>query len=440
MASASAVEWTATVAMPSSLAARSTRSAISPRLAIRIFSNIGRLRLFDDDERLAVFDRLARPRPGCAVTVPARGAGIWFIVFIASMISSVWPSRDLLADLDERLAHRARRADRRCRPSARAPHSWPHRAPGAAARGGSGCRRRRLRQGRHGCRRGRGKACGSGHWRETRILRSPCSTSISVRLVSFRMPARSRISSWSIPFFLIDIWFRNPLLSAVRCRAASALQRQRIAERAEAADHADRHRRYHRNVAKCFARMDVGQMHLDHRHRRGGADGVVDGDRGVGVGAGIEDDAGGLVGRPPGASRPARPRDWTGGSRCRGRAPRRLRRQSCSDVGERLARHRCPGSRLPSMLRLGPLRTKTGFKSDDLRGRGTMPARRHLYNRHSVTAKRAQAASFAVHSGAAATPGALVSRWRRRAPWPRRSSAASTSWPSAPNTTSLPTT
>ena len=28
-----------------------------------------------------------------AVTVPERGDGIWFIVFIASMISSVWPSR-----------------------------------------------------------------------------------------------------------------------------------------------------------------------------------------------------------------------------------------------------------------------------------------------------------------------------------------------------------
>src|SRR5690606_30904391 len=27
-----------------------------------------------------------------AVTVPARGAGIWFLVFIASMMSSVWPS------------------------------------------------------------------------------------------------------------------------------------------------------------------------------------------------------------------------------------------------------------------------------------------------------------------------------------------------------------
>src|SRR5256714_10139982 len=40
IASASAVEWTATVAMPSSLQARSTRSAISPRLAIRILSNM----------------------------------------------------------------------------------------------------------------------------------------------------------------------------------------------------------------------------------------------------------------------------------------------------------------------------------------------------------------------------------------------------------------
>src|SRR5690606_7072551 len=57
MASLSAVEWTATVAMPSSLQARSTRSAISPRLAMRTLSNI--VRLFDDHERLREFDRLA---------------------------------------------------------------------------------------------------------------------------------------------------------------------------------------------------------------------------------------------------------------------------------------------------------------------------------------------------------------------------------------------
>src|SRR5688572_7259274 len=57
MASASAVECTATVAMPSSLQARRMRSAISPRLAMRILSNIAAL--FDDEQRLAVFHRLA---------------------------------------------------------------------------------------------------------------------------------------------------------------------------------------------------------------------------------------------------------------------------------------------------------------------------------------------------------------------------------------------
>src|SRR4029079_16720070 len=60
MASASAVECTATVAMPSSLQARSTRRAISPPLAIRILSNIAsRLALLDHRQRLAIFDRLA---------------------------------------------------------------------------------------------------------------------------------------------------------------------------------------------------------------------------------------------------------------------------------------------------------------------------------------------------------------------------------------------
>src|ERR1700690_2961803 len=55
IASASAVEWTATVAMPISLQARLMRSAISPRLAMRIFSNISAY----DDQRLAELDRLA---------------------------------------------------------------------------------------------------------------------------------------------------------------------------------------------------------------------------------------------------------------------------------------------------------------------------------------------------------------------------------------------
>src|SRR6478752_5301741 len=56
IASVSAVEWTATVSMPISCAARWMRSAISPRLAISrrvIGTGSG-----DHDQRLVVFDRL----------------------------------------------------------------------------------------------------------------------------------------------------------------------------------------------------------------------------------------------------------------------------------------------------------------------------------------------------------------------------------------------
>src|ERR1051326_2179750 len=60
IASASAVEWTATVLMPISWQARWMRSAISPRLAMRTFSMaiIG-CRSFDDRQRLLIFDGLA---------------------------------------------------------------------------------------------------------------------------------------------------------------------------------------------------------------------------------------------------------------------------------------------------------------------------------------------------------------------------------------------
>src|SRR5271166_4662076 len=53
IASASAVECTATVAIPSSRQARWMRRAISPRLAIRIFWNNG---LFQDDQHFAILD------------------------------------------------------------------------------------------------------------------------------------------------------------------------------------------------------------------------------------------------------------------------------------------------------------------------------------------------------------------------------------------------
>src|SRR3954454_13984204 len=53
MASASAVECTATVAMPSSLHARNTRRAISPRLAMRILSNMPLLAATNGEWRIA---------------------------------------------------------------------------------------------------------------------------------------------------------------------------------------------------------------------------------------------------------------------------------------------------------------------------------------------------------------------------------------------------
>src|SRR6476619_4408497 len=101
LASASASEWMATVLMPISRHARWMRRALSPRLAISIFSNTtlldqeqrlpvlhqdrldgaGRVRLdlvqqlhrLDDAERLALGDRLpdlherGRPRRRCAI-------------------------------------------------------------------------------------------------------------------------------------------------------------------------------------------------------------------------------------------------------------------------------------------------------------------------------------------------------------------------------------
>ena len=101
MASASAVEWTATVWMPISRQARWMRSAISPRLAIRTFSNMAggpgfgarptrpdQRAGFAELDRLAVVDQDLRHRAG------ARG-GIGFITFIASMISRVSPSPTL---------------------------------------------------------------------------------------------------------------------------------------------------------------------------------------------------------------------------------------------------------------------------------------------------------------------------------------------------------
>src|SRR5579859_7528380 len=59
MADASAVEWTATVWIPISRQARSTRSAISPRLAISTFSIMAGRCLFQNQDDLVELDRVA---------------------------------------------------------------------------------------------------------------------------------------------------------------------------------------------------------------------------------------------------------------------------------------------------------------------------------------------------------------------------------------------
>ena len=116
MASASAVECTATVLMPISWQARWMRSAISPRLAIRTFSNIVGAystiisgspnstgwRVVDQDLRdRAGLGRLDRVHHLHRLDDQQRLA-----------------RRHLVADRDEGAACRARATDRRCRPSA----------------------------------------------------------------------------------------------------------------------------------------------------------------------------------------------------------------------------------------------------------------------------------------------------------------------------------
>jgi hypothetical protein len=76
-------------------------------------------RSLEDDQRLAVFHRLPVLDQNGRDNDPDAVAGIWFMVFIASTISRVWPSRTVSPTLTK-AARRARAPDRRCRPWARA--------------------------------------------------------------------------------------------------------------------------------------------------------------------------------------------------------------------------------------------------------------------------------------------------------------------------------
>ncbi len=97
MASSSAVECTATVGMPSSLHARSTRKAISPRFAIRILSNIS----LDDHQRFTELDRLAIFDQDLAHRARARGRNLVHGLHRLDDEQGV-AGPHLAADLDER--------------------------------------------------------------------------------------------------------------------------------------------------------------------------------------------------------------------------------------------------------------------------------------------------------------------------------------------------
>ena len=119
IASASAVECTATDLIPISRQARITRSAISPRLAIRILSNIGASPPYSMIIRGAPYSTGLPSSTRMRLTVPARGAGMWFIVFIASMIRTVWPSATCAPTVDKGRRTRFGRQIDRARPWAR---------------------------------------------------------------------------------------------------------------------------------------------------------------------------------------------------------------------------------------------------------------------------------------------------------------------------------
>src|SRR3984893_998936 len=73
------------------------------------------------------------------------------------------------------------------------------------------------------------------------------------------------------------------------------LDRERVAGDAETAQARLGYRRNVGMMAEALAREDVADVDLDDRHFDRG-DRVANGDRGVGIGTGIDDDAGGLAG------------------------------------------------------------------------------------------------------------------------------------------------
>src|SRR5215207_9472232 len=298
MASASAVECTATVAMPSSFAARRMRSAISPRFAMRILSNMGaKGRDHSITRSGSPYSTGVPSSTKIAVTMPARGAAMSLKVFIASIRRSLSPistreptSTKFLASGDGlRYA---------------VPTMGDGTVPGwlFAAASGAGTALPAAEDRVAGIIGGPDAAAAMGTItdalieRATRMRRSPFSTSISLRSVAARRLASSRTSSGSKGEFLaiLELSWR---LSGRRFPLAQdgdhGIEPERVAHRPEPADHAGADRGDHGFVPEGLARITVRDVHF-YGDRAAAADRIPQGERGVRVGAGVDDDAGAL--------------------------------------------------------------------------------------------------------------------------------------------------
>src|SRR5215469_4253929 len=188
---------------------------------------------------------------------PARGAGIWFITFIASTTKSVWPSRTV--------------------------------SPGWTKGGAPGCGLRCTMPtigaltasiaataglGTAGAAAGAGTAIGSTAAgaavvpRATRMRFSPSAYSISLSPVSSSSAAKARTRSPStVRAFLFGIRRKNLLLAARFAleQVGDRIEGEHIALGAEPADHATSDGTDVGMLAKRLAAENVGEMKLDDR-------------------------------------------------------------------------------------------------------------------------------------------------------------------------------
>src|SRR5262245_59951518 len=194
------------------------------------------------------------------MTVPARGAGIWFIVFIASMIRSVSPALTVLPTSIKGLA-----------PGSGAAYAVPTigemTTPGcfegsigltAASAGACG--------GATSTRTAAGAAVAFAP-RATRTRRPSCSSSISVRPVSSKSFVSSWMRSWST-IDLGDLPIRRSIFLFSADQGREAGDGQHIAVDAETGDHCLCRLGNIRIVPEGFALVDVCDVDFDRRHRR----------------------------------------------------------------------------------------------------------------------------------------------------------------------------